>query len=609
MSTSVANQLLKRVRILLGGLFVALLSILALNQVFNLENFGKMLADWGGFWSYGTPIFLAIEEQMVGIWGIAFIVGFLLTLVIYDEEEVKEASESEDQRAPKAGGGIVGFLVAFVIIRVTMAFVYEGSSLSEYWYIFSGQALFTDEALPSLVKETVSGSIMTLFVGMALMVFGFQVWVTNLIPVLISIGSLFLLLIIGFHAFRSQKSIILLLLFYTFTPWIIVTHLEVGMYVVYEFLALLVIVLMCRVVATLKQRRFRGASVWGVLAIGIPIGVHFAIESAVSFAILLMALVLALYLFLYQIQYIFIRAKQKDPHRTLTEIDVYPRLLFLYKILVLLVLGTVIFAVFGLKERIVQFFETSRIPFTSSDGTLYGAFLFENHPLESIFIALVPLVLLLSVRERVFAVITMLGGGVLAFVHMHAPAEYQQVTDLLYLFPLLFIGVLLVMEHFQQYTEASLVIPLLLILTMVGNYPERFFTGPYIPNETSYTQYKEAYAYVKDKCTDLTLVENIPVSPVAQFYEVTPDYGLSIIDSGKTRKLDTFAQEYASAKDFEVLNTQTKVNAVTQEGYCYLEHESERFKYTTFNGIRAFVLNADSRTQFRNATVYKKDNL
>jgi hypothetical protein len=602
-------------------LFFLLLLVFAADQWVDLEKVGANLTDSAGLWSGLSRVFILLGTQKEVLFLLTLICGISAILLVKNKHNVqplslaRQVNEKGTTQRSKTGAGFIGLLVVgFIVIRAGMLFVYDGSYIDEYWHVFSGQELLKDGTFTSFYEngETYTrGSVISLLVGISVTVFGAQVWAIKLVPVLISVGSLILLIVIGYHVFRTNSMIVLMLLFYTFSPWLLFQHFYARMYVFYEFFILLLLVITFRVIAALQSRKSRTAALWSALLFGLPLGAYVAVDDKGAFLPLIMSGIVAVYLILFEIQHLFVLEKSKNPKEKMNATQSYPRLLLLYKLIFILIFGTIAFGMFNIREQ-VRYLVGADLTHTSPEGFKYINFFFDIHPLFTIFFLLSPLVLMLPSRERIYATVTLVAGFFLFLVHMASSADLQIVRGVIYFLPLFFIVTLITVEQFQKHVLIALGVPLLLMVNIIGSYPDQFFQQPHIPGEVFYIDYHKAYAYVKEQCRSEPILQTAPSPFIAQFYDVTPDYGLMMRDTRHQKSL------YVSAREDETVSTRMKsyygripmltdrarFTELLQEPYCYVERHPSRYAFISQKDHQKLVENADETETFQNISVY-----
>ncbi|MFB6225573.1 MAG: hypothetical protein ABEI13_03910, partial [Candidatus Paceibacteria bacterium] len=350
-----------------------------------------------------------------------------------------------DNEVDKSGGGFITLLIlCFIIIRAGMLFVYDGTYPDEYWSVLSGQEMIQDSIAGERILsngDTRSEGIISVLVGVSVAIFGEHVWAIKLVPFLISLGSVILLVVIGKHVLRSSTTIAFLILLYTFSPWLIFQHFYARSYVLYEFIVLLLLVVAFRVINALRTRRIWSVVGWGSVLCILPVGTSLLSEDEGGVILLLLAGILISYIFLFELQNIFDTRKSQDRSTTSETSNSFPRIILLYKLIFLLVLGTVMLLVFNV-HQILRDWMTLDIIGNSVQGQAYLEFFLDTHVIFTLFFLLSLLTLILPDREQVFSTITIVAAFLLFILHVTINPEYQSLRAVIYMLPLFFVGTL-----------------------------------------------------------------------------------------------------------------------------------------------------------------------
>ena len=147
-----------------------------------------------------------------------------------------------------ANAGLLAIIlisIVFISIRLAMPIKFDGSYIDEYLHITNGISLFEsgkyayfyDDGLPYQ-----RGTLMSLWVGFWLFLFGKSILVAKLAPISIGIINYFLYLYLSVRLLDKRRFQILSLLLFTLSPWCIFNHFYIRMYVEYELFLLILLV-------------------------------------------------------------------------------------------------------------------------------------------------------------------------------------------------------------------------------------------------------------------------------------------------------------------------------------------------------------------------------
>ena len=141
--------------------------------------------------------------------------------------------------------GVILVSVMFVLSRLLVPIIFNGSNIDEYWHITSGISIYDSAKYAYFYNDGGPydrGLLMSLWVGFWMAVFGKSLLVAKLAPVSIGIFCYFLFLYLTIKLIDKRRFQILLLLLYTLSPLSIFNHTYIRMYVVYELFLLILLV-------------------------------------------------------------------------------------------------------------------------------------------------------------------------------------------------------------------------------------------------------------------------------------------------------------------------------------------------------------------------------
>lgn len=437
----------------------------------------------------------------------------------------------------------------FIGIKIGMPLIYNGSYIDEYNHIFSGIEFFKTGNFPELggYKVYKIGAVVSFLEGLFLDSLGNSLFVAKLLPLIIGIGSFFLVYKISREIKMSKKYLILILLIYSLSPWIIFNHFYIRIYSVIEFFSLLLIytflLLIKRICLNGHKTKLINPKTGYLIYLSIIIVLfNFLFNRDIGFYITLLIFLISL---------LFI---------ILTNIDLISRKFVIITIFVIIILSLLF-----IKQ--ISFLLFGNLTTTSNlNPSYYKFFLNLNLPLFLFFIF--SIIGFKSLNKPQLYLLFV--GLCLFFVHIFSSKDLQIIRAILYFLPIFY---LVSIFNLNRLKIKSLELPLILIvlLSIVSNYPPTYLNGPYIPLEIEYMS-GDIYDFAKLNCVNSIIITNNDPG-VLIFNGIVPDYKIHsnlensenyiFYDEKTSRYYDIYTKIPAITKTDELIELTGKV--------CYIE--------------------------------------
>lgn len=434
----------------------------------------------------------------------------------------------------------------FITIKLYMVFTYNGSFSDEYYHITSGlEFIHTGHFAEIYTGERYTReSYFSVLVGLSLIIFGKTLFAAKLVPLFIGIVNLFLLIYIASKLFIQKYSVILLILSYSFFPWVIFDHFYVRFYVFLEFIILLITALFIKYIQNKQRKYLYIIFLINILFLIFYRGASSNLINAFSFSLLFSNI-------------IFMHIK-----------EVYQKI-FLFKK----------FLYYGIFLIFCTLYLSSNFILNSFNELFYGQLKYANSDLNyykfffSLNFILTALVFF-SLSHIFRSKNAILKSLFLAFVglatlHFFSNPDSQTIRAIFYLMPLY----LLFSIYFSTFVFSikneifgfKYIISALLLLnvtiTVLKNYPPNFFSFPYIHTEIMYYD-SSIYPVVNEKCALGTIITaNRP--DILEFYNLHSSYYLNTqyniedwVENDPESKYSFYNEE---TKTFYYTNTKTPV--------------------------------------------------
>jgi hypothetical protein len=444
------------------------------------------------------------------------------------------------------------------VFLISLPLVYTGSYIDEYWHIFAGQDIIQTGKLAEIYTSGayLRGSYASIITGIIQNIIPNSIYALKLIPISISILSWILWFKI------SQKLIpnnpifrIIFFLLWISSPWLIVNHTYIRMYVFYELMIALAIWIALQI-------QNKSNKIWYIVTtLTIIIYTIFAYISFDNGAYLVLLFWLIL------VAYQFIAKPNLYPKRQ-------------YRQLSLLVLTIISLSIPFVQRLITQLF-TLDVQYGTDISLIQ--FFNEQNTIISIFI-IIGLIIGLYSQFRIIAIATI----AIFSLHLLLPIEAQLIRTIFYLLPsLYFFAALSLSKIIPTQTKPIITIAIIVTLGIIiqQTYPPQYWQGPNIPGEINYIDYKKAYNYVQDNCQNKTILETSPTPYLGQFYGVEVKPVINNIEWLEQDRL--FYQEqdqwYVNYNQQALITNTNKI----PEKYCWIQRQPSLGNYLKSENIPA----------------------
>ena len=431
---------------------------------------------------------------------------------------------------------IVFVSLVFILIRLLMPIKFDGSYIDEYWHITSGISLIETGDYAYLYNHGRGydrGTLMSLWVGLWVTLFGKSILVAKLAPVSIAIINYVLFLYLTTRLVAKRRFQILLLALYTLSPWVIFNHFYIRFYITNELFLLILLVLGYQLYEALRDNNWKRVLQFLSMVILLDILSMVAIRDQSEYMLMLASGVMLAGLFIYEFN-----PDVKHENR-LTSV-VFRNVLLsneVYRAFIVLVVTIIGSIVLDVSSKL-DFLLHGSIGYSSISSYKYDWFFWEINSLITVFFVfgVITFWWKSSGYERIILPVA----GTLFLVHYVSSEDLQIVRGILYFMPLYYLAAVLGLSKLFSLVKSSepvqwlsyTVIACAFLLLSVTNVSRGFYWGPKVTSEISYNEYARVYDAVNNNCQGKLIVEATPLSPfIAEFYGVDVDYALSTEDN------------------------------------------------------------------------------
>ena len=458
-----------------------------------------------------------------------------------------ESFSSNNSSRKNAGFlAVVLISVLFIIYRLLMPIKFDGSYIDEYWHITSGISLIEtgDYAyLYNYGKGYDRGTLMSLWVGLWVTLFGKSILVAKLAPVSIAIINYVLFLYLTTRLVAKRRFQILLLALYTLSPWVIFNHFYIRFYITNELFLLILLVLGYQLYEALRDNNWKRVLQFLSMVILLDILSMVAIRDQSEYMIMLASGVMLAGLFIYEFN-----PDVKHENR-LTSV-VFRNVLLsneVYRAFIVLVVAIIGSIVLDASSKL-DFLLHGTISYSSMPRFKYDWFFWEKNAVITVFFTLG--VAAFWWKSSGYERIVLPVAGVLLLVHFIASEDLQIIRGILYFMPLYYLAAVLGLSKLfslvrlsesVQWFSYSLIVCVFLFVTVTNVTRGFYLWGPSLTLEIDYNEYARVYNAVNNNCQGKLIVEAAPLSPfIAEFYGVDVDYALSTEDNLEQDELYVF---------------------------------------------------------------------
>ena len=448
------------------------------------------------------------------------------------------------------------------VFLLVLPLIYTGSYIDEYWHIFAGKDLFQTGSLAEIYTTGpyIRGSYVSVLTGIIQALVPGSLYTLKLIPIFVSFGIWVLWWDISRKLVPNNPWFrIVFFILWISSPWLILNHTYIRMYVFYELMLALAIWTTIRLwnVSTWKWYLYAGFLIIGYVGF-----LYLSFDLGGYMVLLSLLLGLGTTVFFKKDLPINKHWRQAG-------------------IILVIIIGMFTPFVQNKIQKLVSLdlkhgADSSYIEFFTQQQGLYLI----------IFAGAGVLFSLIS-----FPKIRILAGGFLIMIGLHLllPAEAQLTRSITYLMPVIYffaslglVGQLSTKSHLEIFGRTLFVVAFGFLL-IVDSYPPNYWEGPYMYGEISYNDYAKAYNYVTNNCQDKPVFESSPTPYLGEFYgiEATP-----IVTRITWLETDTIFYEfegewYVNYNDTQVVTNLDKL----PESYCWIRRSGSLANYLTDRSV------------------------
>lgn len=409
----------------------------------------------------------------------------------------------------------------FVVLKFAMPIIFDGSFIDEYLHSVGGEYFFEHSKLPQYYIDQATynrGSYVTVLSGLLSHFFSRSVFSFKLVPIAIGVMNFFLLMFLAHNTLKKKSYVLLLLIIYTISPWVIFNHFYLRMYVFYELFLLLNLTI-AQVLITFCEQSKKWHLLGGVLFLLCLCAAQLQLSNDNGAYLPVLAGGIAL-------AYIFITCShlfQFERKNIISKICCANIFLKGAVISIFMILG---YFLFSGHDKLLFLFKT-KLQWTSANGLKYNYLFFKRNLTETLFFLLsgISLLALKNKKKQMMVLI----GMILFAIHISSSPDLQITRGIFYFLPLYYLISLISIDKITYFSDKIFKTAIYgaFIYTTILNYPSRFTEIPYIPSEIYYIDYAKVYSSVQQHCSDKTIVEASPSPFISSYYNVNVDYVLS----------------------------------------------------------------------------------
>lgn len=433
------------------------------------------------------------------------------------------------------------FLATIISFKIFFTVTNQGSFIDEYLHIKA--------ALTNFDWAYMRGKYVSYAIILVINIFGKHLTALKFIPCIIGIINTLLLYKIAENIELEKNNIVILLIVYTLSPWIIFNHFYIRMYVFLE-LAFYTIIL---AIVLLDKYKYKLKILNKIILIGLIIVISLSylfLTNDISKWIPLFVVIISILTNLFFGNWLNIYLSTKQIQHGITFIS----------ILSVLSLAT--------KHNLVTILTNSALVHTSSDYKFLYYFFGLNIVITILFFfGIFYLLKEDTVSYKFIAVV----GCILFILHSLAGYDYQLLRTIFYFHGIYYLLAIYGMANLNFVRKLNInikidqyVVIFLIVLTINLNYPNEFYIYPRIPNEIDYRDYQNAFKYINtipkdDYYAILALPEGI-----SKFYNYNPlGKGISPLNT-TNQKLSKYVASFLNSN-------RSSVMLIDREGYSALK--------------------------------------
>lgn len=410
--------------------------------------------------------------------------------------------------------------LCFVAIKIAMPIIYDGSFIDEYFHSVAGTHWFEHKSFPTFRVDEAPynrGSYVSLLSGLLNHFFGKSVFSFKLVPIAVGTLNFFLLMFLAHKTLARKSYVLLLLIIYSISPWVLFNHFYLRMYVFYELFLLLNLIIAERLLTFCKRNR-KWYLLGGILVLSCLCFAQIKLsnDDGVYMPVLAAGIALA---------YIFIACSQQLQFRNKILNDLFTLNAF-FKLAIIIISAVILYFLFNGEKKLLFLFN-GNIEWTSAAEFKYSHFFFKKNYIITLFFLLSGISSLFfeSKRKQMLSLV-----GIIMFsLHIASSLDLQITRGIFYFMPLYYLVSLISLTEIRYFSDKIFLVTLsfFIFFTTIKDYPPYFLKMPYVPSEIHYIDYDRVYSSVQKHCSDKVIVEASPSPFIASFHNVKVDYVLS----------------------------------------------------------------------------------
>jgi len=433
---------------------------------------------------------------------ISFLVVIFLSPFVFFVKSFYKITKSMYKEGWGYSWSLFGIFILFLVVKFSLPLIYSGSFIDEYYHIFSALDFLEHGHFAQIYVDQPSylrGLYVTLMGALFLSFFGKNLFVIKLVPITIGIFNFILLYFIARKINLKKCLILLLMIIYTISPWVLFNHFYFRMYVFYEFFFLLVTFLFLNYfVGSSKSRTYKNLGF--LLIFLVCLFFYLFSNDSGKYVLLFYFLLFFIFSFLFGKKISFFG-------------NIFLKPLFRCFLLVFLCL---FFIYFFDGLGYVKFLFEGELTYTSAFK--YDYFFFDLQVVwTTLFLLNISFLFFnnFDLKYKFFFSSVI----VLFLVHCFSSPDLQLVRGILYFFPLFYLLGIYALNLFLGFKKYKIFLIFFLFVSLFMNIPSGFFIeGPNLYEEINYIDYFLAYDFVREKCN--FVFEASPSPYISSFYDV-----------------------------------------------------------------------------------------
>ena len=406
-------------------------------------------------------------------------------------------------------------IITFIVIRFLIPLFITTSYIDEYFHIFSGLSFIKSGHFAIIYNNFLSysrSSYVSLFLSGLFFIFGKSLYIAKLLPISIGIINF----IIFYKLSRTlipKKNISLLLLLYTFSPYILFNDFYIRMYIFYEFYILLTIYLYCLIIKYIHQNKIVKPIICLTLSFCLIFIELFFNQDIFIYLLVLVNSIFIVYIFIFEVGYLSVK------NRFFKWIMDLPSWI---KISLLLFLFILISIKFLSLDKLINSLLYGTLKYTSLPEYKYYNLFFNVNIFISIFFIIGAILAILKGGTKGIISFIFLS---LFIIHISSSLDLQITRAVLYFFPVYYLFSLELLSFRKKGDYIKILIIAFIIFSLINSYPSDFFgNGPHLEGEITNINYQSAYTYVSINCDNKIVYGLLHHPYISLFYNTRIDY-------------------------------------------------------------------------------------